>query len=465
MPLALGLPVLLASATVLTEPAPGLPARTAPAWVRDGVVYEVFPRVFSPSGDLLGVTARLDDIAHLGATILWIMPVQPIGRDRRKGTYGSPYSIQDYDRVNPDYGTEADLKKLVAEAHRRGLRVILDVVANHTSWDSVLMRRPELYVRDAAGKVQPPSADWNDVAKLDYANPELRREMTAMLARWLRDFDLDGFRCDVAGLVPTDFWEEARRELQTIKPDLFLLAEWSEPGLMAEAFDVDYGWPFHRTLNQVLFGAVPASTLRATWEEERRLFPRGSLHLRFSDNHDERRAIARFGEQAALAASALVLSMDGVPLIYNGMEAGDTAESGGPALTERVPILWATAERRPEFRHFYIQMIALRRAHEALRQGETQWLANSDETRVLTFRRHDGHEEFLVAINLSSLPWTGTVGLPEPGPFTEVTPEMSPPLLPGESTPKVLTPGPVAFPLFSLGPWGFRIFRRTSPSP
>jgi cyclomaltodextrinase len=353
----------------------------------------------------------------------------------------------------------------VTEAHRRGLRVILDVVANHTSWDSVLMRRPELYVRDAAGKVQPPSADWNDVAKLDYANPELRALMTTMLARWLRDFDLDGFRCDVAGLVPTDFWEAARRELQKIKPDLFLLAEWSEPGLLVEAFDVDYAWPFHRTLNQVLFGAAPASALRSTWEDERRHFQRGSLHLRFSDNHDERRAIARFGEQAALAAAALVLTMDGVPLVYNGMEAGDTAESGGPALTERVPILWANAPRRPEFGRVLTQMVALRRAHAALRQGETQWLSNSDDARVLTYRRGDGREDFLVAINLSSLAWTGTVALPGSGPFTEVTPEMSSPLLPGESTPKILAPLPVALPELTLAPWGFRMFRRTPPSP
>jgi glycosidase len=465
MSLALGLSFVLASAAVVTPPAPNLRTRSVPTWVRDGVVYEVFPRVFSPSGDLAGVTARLDDIQRLGATILWIMPVQPIGRDRRKGTHGSPYSIQDYDRINPDYGTEADFKKLVVEAHRRGLRVILDVVANHTSWDSVLISRPEFYVRDAAGKVQPPSADWNDVAKLDYANPELRRHMTAVLARWLRDFDLDGFRCDVAGLVPTDFWVAARLELQRIKPDLFLLAEWSEPGLMVEAFDVDYAWPFHRTLNQVLFGAAPASALRATWEEERRTFPRGSLHLRFSDNHDERRAIARFGEQAALAAAALILSLDGVPLIYNGMEAGDGAESGGPALGERIPILWAMGERRPEFLLFFTRMIALRRAHEALRQGETQWLSNSDESRVLTFRRSDGLDEFVVAMNLSSLSWTGTVGLPAPGQFREVTPPLTAPLLPGESKPTVLTPPPAALPLLSLRPWGFRLFRQTPLSP
>ena len=456
--------LLLASAAVLTDHGSGRGARKAPDWVRDGVVYEVFPRVFSATGDLKGVTARLDHVRELGASILWLMPVQPIGRDRRKGTYGSPYSIQDYDRVNPDYGTDADLRHLVAEAHRRGLRVILDVVANHTAWDSVLMRRPDLYVRDAAGKVQPPSADWNDVAKLDYSNPDLRREMIALLKRWVRDFGLDGFRCDVAGLVPTDFWEAAREELQKARPDLFLLAEASDPGLLVKAFDADYAWPFHRTLNEVLFGNAPASALRTTWEEEQKRFPRGSLHLRFTDNHDERRAIARFGERAALAASALVFTMDGVPLVYNGMEAGDSGESGGPALTERVPILWAMAERRPEFKRFYRAMISLRRAHAALRQGETVWLSNSDEERVLSYLRRASGEEFLVVLNLSSLGWTGTVTLDAPADFSEVTPEVTLPLLPGESTPKAVPQPSASLPSLGLGPWGFRVFsRRTSP--
>jgi glycosidase len=462
MPLALGLSVLLASSAVVSEPAAAT-ARRAPDWVRDGVVYEVFPRVFSTTGDLRGVTARLDDIRRLGATILWLMPVQPIGKDRRKGTYGSPYSIQDYDRINPDYGTEEDLRRLVAEAHERGLRVILDVVANHTAWDSVLMRRPHLYVRDAAEKVQPPSADWNDVAKLDYTDPELRREMIAMLVRWLERFDLDGFRCDVAGLVPTDFWEAARGELQKVKPDLFLLAEWSEPALMVEAFDADYAWPFHRALNEVLFGMAPASALRVAWEKERLTFPKGALHLRFSDNHDERRALARFGERASLAAAALVFTMDGVPLVYNGMEAGDSAESGGPALGERVPILWATATRRPEWGPFLQTMIGLRRAHAALRQGETLWLSNGDEARVLSYLRRGAGQDFLVVLNLSSLPWTGKVALDVPPHFTEVTPPITLPMLPGESAPRPVAQPPAPLPELGLGPWGFRIFRRPSP--
>ena len=198
--------------------------------------------------------------------------------------------------------------------------------------------------------------------------------MIEMMAHWLREAGVDGFRCDVAGLVPTDFWEEARPALEAIRPDLFLLAEWSTPDLMAKAFDADYAWPFHAALNRVLSLGAPASEIRSTWEEERRNFPKGSHHLRFSDNHDEKRAIARFGEPAALAAQALVFTMDGIPLVYNGMEIGDTAESGGPALTERVPLFWPIVARRPEFAQFYREMIALRRRHEALRRGETLWV-------------------------------------------------------------------------------------------
>jgi glycosidase len=436
-------------------------ARAVPDWARDGVVYEVFPRAFSPEGNLAGVAARLDHVRDLGATVVWLMPIHPIGLEKRKGTYGSPYSVRDYDSVNPDYGTGEDLKRLVAEAHARGLRVILDVVANHTAWDSVLMARPELYVRDAQGRVQPPNADWSDVAKLDYSSSSTRAYMIEMMSRWLRDYGVDGFRCDVAGLVPTAFWEEARPKLEAIRPDLFLLAEWSTPDLLAKAFDADYAWPFHAALNRVLSLGAAASEIRATWEEERRNFPRGSLHLRFSDNHDEKRAIARFGEPAALAAQALVLTMDGIPLVYNGMEFGDTGESGGPALTERIPLFWPIVGRRPEFPAFYRAMVALRRTHAALRRGETLWVASSGPDRVVSFVRRGAGEDLLVAVNLSSQPWTGTVELPAGTAFAEVTPPVPLPQQPGGGTPE-RPARTVELPNLALDAWGFRIFLRAT---
>src|ERR1051325_10666012 len=324
-------------------------ARPVPAWLREGVIDEIFPRNFSVQGSFNGITTRLDELKDLGVNIVWLMPIHPLGEKMRKGTLGSPYAVRDYYAINPDYGTEADFQRLVSEAHKRGMKVIIDVVANHTAWDSVLMAHPEFYKHDGSGKIIPPEKDWTDVAGLNYDNPKLREYMIAMLKHWIDPgtFDVDGFRCDVAFAVPTSFWEEAHAELIKVKPDIMLLAEASKPDLMVKAFDADYSWPLLGTLNDVLLEGAPASEFKRSWEQTRQQFPRGSLHLRMSDNHDEPRAVARFGLRGALAASALMFTLDGVPLLYNGMEVGDATESGAPALFEKLPGFWQPKERPP----------------------------------------------------------------------------------------------------------------------
>ncbi|HEY3039843.1 MAG TPA: alpha-amylase family glycosyl hydrolase [Pyrinomonadaceae bacterium] len=436
-------------------------ARATRDWVRDGVIYEIYPRAFSPKGDFNGITARLDDLKDLGVNILWLMPIHPIGQLKKKGTIGSPYAVRDYYAINPDYGTKEDFRKLIAEAHRRGMKVIIDIVANHTSWDSVMMKWPEFYEHDAGGHITYPH-DWSDVAELNYANPKLRQYMTDMLKYWIREFDLDGFRCDVAEEVPTDFWENARSELDQIKPDIVLLAEGHKAELLLKAFDFDYSWPLHSALTKVLQGRGRASDLRSEWDKEAKKWPSGSLHMRFSDNHDERRAIARFGEPGALAASALMFTLDGVPLLYNGMEVGDTTESGAPALFEKLPIFWPVAERRPEFPRFYKQMMALRRSSNALRRGSLEWLPNSDESRVLTYIRRSEDEELLVAINLSNLPFNGSVEAGNRGAFADVTPDVDAPLPPDAPAPeRAARKRAVSLPQLSLDAWGYRIFRRS----
>jgi cyclomaltodextrinase len=435
-------------------------ARPSRAWVRDGVIYEIFPRNFSPQGNFNGVTAQLDRLKELGVTILWLMPIHITGEEKKKGSIGSPYAVRDYYSINPAYGTRDDLKRLVAESHRRGLKVIIDIVANHTSWDSVMMKTPEFYRRDQSGKILSPY-DWTDVAALNYENAKLRQYMTEMLVYWVREFDLDGFRCDVAGEVPTDFWEQARRELEKIKPDIMMLAEASKPDLLVKAFDLDYGWPLHSALTEVLMGQAPASHLREVWMNERARYPRSALHMTIADDHDERRAIARFGERGALAASALIFTLDGVPLIYNGMEAGDTTESTAPALFERLPIFWAIAERRPEFPRFYKQITALRAAHPALREGRLEWLHSSDEARVVSFARRAGNEELIVTINLSGRPFSGFVEAANGAAFADITPEYGAPLLPGQSEQeRPATTRAAALPALTLDAWGFRVFRR-----
>jgi glycosidase len=435
-------------------------SRAVRDWVRDGVIYEVYPRAFSQQGNFNGITARLDELKEFGVTIIWLMPIHPIGQLKKKGTIGSPYAVRDYYGINPDYGSKEDFKRLISEAHKRGLKVIIDIVANHTSWDSVLMKNPEFYKRDEKGNITYPY-DWYDIAALDYSNLQLRRYMTDMLKYWIREFDLDGFRCDVAGEVPTDFWENARTELDKIKPDIFMLAEAHKPELLVKAFEADYSWPLHSALTDVLQGRKPASEIRVAWDDEVKKWPRNSVHMRFSDNHDERRAIARFGERGALAASALVFTLDGVPLIYNGMEAGDTTESGAPALFEKLPVFWSFAERRPEFPRFYKQMTTLRRSSSALRRGSLEWLRNSDESRIVSYLRRSPNEEILVTINLSSKPFVGLVeGATSTG-FTDVTPDVGAPLPPDVFNPeRIVRTRTVGLPALALDAWGYRIFRR-----
>ena len=242
--------VRLAAALVLVSPrvwadvdVSSATARPSPDWLRAGTIYEIYPRDFSAAGDFNAVTARLDELHGLGVNILWMMPIHPIGEKFRKGEYGSPYSIKDYYAVDPNYGTLEDFKKLVAGAHQRGMKVIMDLVANHTAWDSVMMAHPDFYKQDAHGHIIPPEPEWTDVAGLNYTNPALREYMIAMMKYWIRPSDIDGFRCDVACDGATDFWEQARAELKKIKPDIMLLAEASKPELLVKAFDIDYDWP------------------------------------------------------------------------------------------------------------------------------------------------------------------------------------------------------------------------------
>ncbi|MEP6904209.1 MAG: alpha-amylase family glycosyl hydrolase [Actinomycetota bacterium] len=433
-------------------------ARTSADWVKDAVIYQIFERQYSQKGDFNSITADLGRLQNLGVTVLWLMPIHPIGKLKSKGSIGSPYAVKDYYAINPDYGTKEDFKRLVSEAHKRGMKVIIDIVANHTAWDSVMMKNPAFYTHNDKGEIIPPVPDWADVADLNYDNAELRKYMTEMLVSWIRDYDLDGFRCDVAFFVPTDFWETARAAIDKIKPQTLWLAEAETPDLLVKAFDLDYSWANHSVLTNVLQGSVPASEIRRNWEADKAKLPKNALLMRFSDNHDERRAIARFGEKGALAAQALAFTLDGVPLVYNGMENGDTTESGAPALFEKLPIFWQIAERRPEFPRFYQEMIALRKNSAALRRGALTWLKNSDEARVLTFKRTSGNEEILVAINLSNQPFFGSVETS--GNFVEITPAIGAPLPPDNDKIKAKSGESHALPILTIESYSFRIFKK-----
>jgi cyclomaltodextrinase / maltogenic alpha-amylase / neopullulanase len=439
---------LARGALVFSQSAPAISsqaARTSPEWLKSGVIYQVFTRSFSKEGTFAGLTARLDELHSLAVNILWLMPIHPSGELKKKGTLGSAYAVRDYYAIDPALGGKDDLRHLVQEAHRRQMKVIIDMVANHTAWDSVMMAHPEFYKKDKQGQITYPY-DWTDVAALDYANPKLRRYMLDMLVYWVKEFDLDGYRCDAAGEVPTDFWEQARAELERVKPDIMMLAEASKPELLRSAFDIDYSWPLLSTLNDVVMSGEPASAVRNVIEQQRALFPQGGLHMRVSDDHDELRAVTRYGYAGAIAVSALISTLDGVPLIYNGMEVGDVTQSRDPALFEPQKIFWQAATWHPDYPKFYAAIDTLRRQHAALEQGELIWLHNSDEQHVVSYLRRAAGEEFLIAVNLSNTPFRGTVEAGV-GNWKEVQ------LLPSAHQ-------ETALPFVSLDAFGFRVFEK-----
>ncbi len=433
-----------------------IPARKPPAWLDTAVIYEIYPRDFSREGTLSGVTARLDQFHDLGVNVLWIMPVNPVGVLKRLGPLGSPYSPRDYYAVDPALGTKEDFANLVRSAHERGMRVILDMVADHTSWDSVMMAHPEFYTHDAAGHIVAPHG-WSDVAGLNYENPALRKYMIDVFVYWLKTFHLDGFRCDAAAYVPTSFWEELRPVLDAVNPDVLMLAEASKPELMTKAFDLDYAWPMLAAFDQVLENGSPAGSVQATWTQQAKLFPEGAEHMLISDDHDERRAIVRYGERGTLAASALVFTLPGVPMLYNGMEVGDATPSGAPALFRKLTIDWSAAQQERVFPAFYRALIQLREDSPALRHGSLQWLHNSDEQHVVSFERHSGDDTELVTVNLSNTPFHGSVEIETP--VGQHWAETSPPQSGYHHARATQEPAPVALPALSLDAFQTRIFR------
>ena len=446
-------------------PSPAGFSQRVPTWMDKAIFYEIFPRAFSPTSNLAGVTAGLDRLQKLGVNVIWLMPIHPIGKTRRLGTYGSVYAVSDYYAIDPDLGNKADLLQLVQAAHKRHIRVILDEVADHTAWDSVMMSHPSYYKHDAAGNVLYPH-DWTDVAALNYADPALRKYMVDMFSYWLKTFDLDGFRCDDAADVPTDFWDEATAALRGIRPDVLLLAEASQPDLLHGDFNIDYAWPLLETMNHVIMQGTPATEIHDQIKAQEARFPPGSWHMLISDDHDTRRAVVRFGAQAALAASALVFTLPGAPMLYNGMEVGDATPSSGPALFEKLPVFWQSGQIERAFPEFYKAMIPLREASPALQHGELIWLHNSEEDHVVTYLRRSPEDTVLIAVNLSNLPFTGSL---EVGPASWKEILLGSPSRHGEAGMPTaeggVVPPPVALPVLSLPPFGVRIFRTmTTPA-
>ena len=375
-------------------------ARKSAEWVKDAVIYEVYLRSFSKEGTFKALEERIPEIKKLGVTVVWLMPIHPVGKINRKGELGSPYSVQDYYGINPEFGTIDDFKSLVNSVHRSGLKIIIDLVANHTAWDNPMLKEnPRWYTHDKNGKIIPPNPDWTDVADLNYDQPGLRKYIIQMMKYWVRDIGIDGFRCDVAELVPTDFWESARAELDAIKP-VMMLSEGSIPEHHVKAFDLTYSWNVYDIFESVIKGLTPATIFNDLLKSESYQYPRNSLRMRFNTNHDKNAwdapAVEKFTPEGAKATAVLAFTYPGVPLIYNGEEVGNKKRLG---LFEKVDIDWSKGK---DFRKLYETLGMLRRVHPALRQGVYTLVQNSANTSVYSFLRTKGKDTVLVVINFGS---------------------------------------------------------------
>lgn len=394
-------------ALLLATPAAG--QVTHQPWTRNATIYELNVRQFSPEGTIAAAAKQLPRLKRMGVTIVWVMPVQPIGEKERKGPLGSYYSIRDYQAVDPAFGTLTDLKAFVRQAHGLGMKVILDWVANHTAWDHPwATAHPEWYQRGPDGKLRGYEYDngreiehWSDVIGLDYRNPGVAPAMIAAMRWWLVETDIDGFRADVAMRVPLAFWLRARAELERVKPQ-FWLAEADGPELH-RAFDMTYGWSLKNVLIDIAAGKAKASALKAWADKERATYPADAYRMLFTSNHDEN---SWQGSDLELyrghlrTFAVLAATLPGMPLVYNGQESGLNKRL---KFFERDPVDWGRYALQP----FYTRLLTMKRPNPALRNGAEgaplEWLPTGDD-RVIAYRRMQGRHGVTVAANLSDAP-------------------------------------------------------------
>ena len=364
-------------------------------------------RQFSPDSSLAAVTTALPRLKTMGVDILWLMPVNPIGQEHRKGPLGSYYSVSDYRAINPEFGTLDDFKALVAHAHGLGMKVIMDWVPNHTSWDNVWVKdHPDWYLKDATGKIGPVTfgsgADtqvWDDVVGLDYKVPAMRTAMIEAMAFWIKTADIDGFREDVASNVPTDFWNEARVALDKIKP-VFLLAEADKPELQESAFDMTYDWDFYHLMVKAAKSG-DASALKAFFAHPPKVFPPGAWRMEFTSDHDENSWNGSDTElygKAFKSFAVIAATVPGMALVYSGQESGLDKRL---QFFEKDPIVW----KNYPLANFYRDLLWLRHNSPALTNDNASMdVLEPHNDHVFAFKRAGVHETLTVTVNLSGKP-------------------------------------------------------------
>ena len=372
-----------------------------PDWAKNATIYEINVRQFSKEGTFNQVTYQLPRLKEMGVDILWLMPIHPIGLKNRKGSLGSYYAVKDYKGINPEFGTLNEFENLVRRAHAMGMHVIIDWVANHSSPDNLWIQDGHLdwYTLDSTGNVQPTiGTDWWDVADLNYDNEEMRAEMISSMKYWLTETDIDGFRCDVAGWVPLDFWISARKELQSVKP-VFMLAEAEEISLH-KAFEMTYGWEFHHIMNDIANGKKDATAIKEFMESSK--YPVRAFRMNFTSNHDENSwngtEMERMGD-ARFALAVLAATIDGMPLVYNGQE---TSLDRRLKFFDKDSIDWGKMDQVS----FYTKLLTLHQTNPALwvedGLNQVQFLPTSNPKKQVVYLRESKSNQVIVVLNLSN---------------------------------------------------------------
>lgn len=388
------------------------------AMMENAVIYEANIRQYSEEGTFSAFTKDIPVLKKLGVKVLWIMPIYPISTTKSKGSLGSYYAVSDYTKVNPEFGTIEDFRVLVKTAHDNGIYVILDWVANHTGWNHIwLKEHPEYYTKDKNGAIiHTEGTDWTDVADLNYDNQEMREQMKNDMLYWLKEEDVDGFRCDVAGMVPVDFWDETVAEFKKIKP-VFMLAEGWEPELLENAFDMGYGWDTHHKMNDIAQGKANVAEWDKRMAQIDTMYAKDDILMNFTSNHDENSwngtVEERMGEAKEMFAVLTYLA-PGMPLIYSGQEYDMDKRL---LFFEKDTII----KKQGKFFPLYEKLGALKNTNPALHGGKNAAsytrIKTSDDSNVLAFlREKDGHKVVFIA-NMTQQPIAFTLAYE--GKFTD----------------------------------------------
>lgn len=370
------------------------PGLAVPDWVNEGPLYEIFIRNFTREGSFAAAEKRLPYLKDLGIMTIWLMPIHPIGNLRRKGTKGSPYAISDHKEINPDYGTKKQFRHLIDAIHDYDMHVIIDMVLNHGARDHVqCTQHPEMFNQDAERS----PAEWSDIIEFDYRNEQTTIYSREVLRYWIEEFKIDGYRCDVAGLVPLEFWQNIIDDLLNLNPEIFLLAEWESRVLHHKSFHATYDWTMYLLMKDVYKARRSPAVLFRWFEEQQKTFPVNALHFRFTENHDLPRTTQTFGQERLYPYIFFLFSIPGIPLVYNGQEFGD---SKLPSLFEHDPIDWE--ERNYQIFKFFKRLIHLRNTYDVFRCGNIEIIQIENYDQILAMRKRAGNKQYDFYLNFSS---------------------------------------------------------------